>query len=82
MTIPMLARCRIDGCCRCRYQCWPYAASMDAADPDETLTTLTINMRAAVFRLAPLGFPRRPVFLPSTSPPETNRLALVAGPVK
>ena len=58
------------------------AASMDAADQDGTMTTLTINMRAAVFHLATLGFPRRPVFLPSTSPPETNRSALVAGPVK
>ena len=84
MTIPMLARCRIEGrrrCC-CRWRCWPCAASMDADDQDGTMTTLTTNMRAAVFHLATLDFPRRPVFLPSTSPPETNRLALVAGPVK
>ena len=84
MTIPMLARSRIEGrrrcCCRCR--CWPCAASMDAADQDGTMTTLPINMRAAVFHLATLGFPRRLVFLPSTSPPETNRSALVAGSVK
>ena len=83
-TIPMLARSRIEGrrrcCCRCR--CWPCAASMDAADQDGTMTTLPINMRAAVFHLATLGFPRRLVFLPSTSPPETNRSALVAGSVK
>ena len=50
--------------------------------PPCILYLLTINMRAAVFHLATLGFPRRPVFLPSTSPPETNRSALVAGPVK
>ena len=31
---------------------------------------------------ATLGLPRRPVFLPSNSPPETNRAALVAGSVK
>ena len=84
MPIPVLARCRIDGRrrCSCRCRCWPCAASMDAADQDGTMTPLTINMRAAVFHLATLGFPRRPVFLPSTSPPETNRSALVAGPVK
>ena len=84
MTIPMLARCRIEGrrrcCCRCR--CWPCAASMDADDQDGTMTTLTTNMRAAVFHLATLGLPRRPVFLPSTSPPANNRSALVAGSVK
>ena len=50
--------------------------------PPCILYLLTINMRAAVFHLATLGFPRRPVFLPSTSPPETNRSALVAGSVK
>ena len=76
--------CRIDGRrrCSCRCRCWPCAASMDAADQDGTMTTLTINMRAAVFHLATLGFPRRPVFLPSTSPPEATRSALVAGSVK
>merc|ERR1712216_561311 len=47
-----------------------------------TITTLTTNMRAAVFHLATLGLPRRPVFLPSTSPPANNRSALVAGSVK
>ena len=84
MTIPMLARCRIEGRrrCSCRCRCWPCATSMDAADQDGTMTTLTINMRAAVFHLATLGFPRRPVFLPSTSPPEATRSALVAGSVK
>ena len=49
---------------------------------DETLTTVTIYMRAAGFHPATLGFPRRPVFLPFTSPPETNRWMLAAGPVK
>ena len=84
MTIPMLARSRVEGRrrCSCRCRCWPCAASMDAADQDGTMTPLTINMRAAVFHLATLGFPRRPVFLPSTSPPETNRFALVARSVK
>ena len=84
LPIPMLARCRIEGRrrCSCRCRCWPCAASMDADDQDGTMTTLTINMRAAVFHLATLGFPRRLVFLPSTSPPETNRSALVAGSVK
>ena len=84
LPIPMLARCRIEGRrrCSCRCRCWPCAASMDAADQDGTMTTLTINMRAAVFHLATLGSPRRPVFLPSTSPPETTRSALVAGSVK
>ena len=83
-TIPMLAMCHIHGCRRCsfRCRCWPCAASMDAADQDGTMTTLTINMRAAVFHLATLGFPRRPVFLPSTSSPANNRLALGAGSVK
>ena len=84
MTIPMLARCRIEGrrrCC-CRWRCWPCAASMDADDQDGTMTTLTINMRAAVFHLATLGFPRHLVFLPSTSSPANNRLTLVAGSVK
>jgi hypothetical protein len=50
--------------------------------PPCILYLLTINMRAAVFHLATLGFPRRPVFLPSTSPPEATRSALVAGSVK
>ena len=34
MTIPMLARCRIEGCRRCRCRCWPGAASMEVVDAD------------------------------------------------
>ena len=34
MTKPMLARCRIDGCRRCRCRCWPGATSREVVDAD------------------------------------------------